>query len=175
MAKSPRLNDLQLVVLANAFKRDDGSVVPLPESFACDEEHDRVSKGIESLLKLQLILEQPITNRSRAWRTEGDEPIGLFLTEAGRKAIAPDGDEAPTPQIANPSKPANLSKGTSKVDQVIALLRRSEGATMDELTNATGWLPHSARAVLTGLRKKDHDITRSKRGEATCYSIQVAQ
>lgn len=168
MAKSTRLNDLQLVLLTNALKRDDGNVVPLPESLACDEEHDRVSKGIESLLKLQLIAEQPITNRSRAWRTAGDEPIGLFLTEAGRKAIAPDGDEAPKQPIGN------LSNGTSKIDQVIALLRRPEGATMNELTSATDWLPHSTRAVLTGLRKKGNHITRGKRGEATCYSIQVA-
>lgn len=175
MAKSPRLNDLQLVVLANALKRDDGSVIPLPESLACNEEHDRVSKGIESLLKLQLVAEQPITKRSQVWRTEGEEPIGLFLTKAGRKAIEPDADEAPTPPIADPAKPLNLSNGTPKIDQVIALLRRPEGATMNELTSATGWLPHSARAVLTGLRKKGHDITRGKRGEATCYSIQVAR
>ena len=29
-------------------------------------------------------------------------------------------------------------------------------ATLTELTEATGWLPHSTRAVLTGLRKKGH-------------------
>lgn len=173
MTKSNRLNDLQLVVLAHALKRDDGSVVPLPDSLARDEEHDRVSKGIDSLLKLQLLAELPITNRSLAWRTDGVEPIGLFMTEAGRQAISPEGHEASTPPSVKRGKPENLPKSTSKIDQVIALLRRPEGATMDELTSATDWLPHSARAVLTGLRKKGHDITRGKRGELTCYSLQA--
>ena len=59
----------------------------------------------------------------------------------------------------------------SKNDQVVELLRRPEGATLEELTSATGWLPHSARAVLTGLRKKGHAIVREKRGEVTCYRI----
>lgn len=59
----------------------------------------------------------------------------------------------------------------SKNDQVVELLRRPEGATLEELTSATGWLPHSTRAVLTGLRKKGHDIVREKRGEVTCYRI----
>lgn len=59
---------------------------------------------------------------------------------------------------------------TSKIDQVLDLLRRPQGATLDEMIEATGWQPHSARAVLTGLRKKGHVIERGKRGEVTCYS-----
>jgi hypothetical protein len=58
---------------------------------------------------------------------------------------------------------------SSKLDKVLALLRREEGATLAELTEATGWLPHSARAALTGLRKKGHAIERTKRGDLTCY------
>ena len=34
---------------------------------------------------------------------------------------------------------------------VIDLLRRADGATVVDLTQATGWLPHAARAALTGL------------------------
>lgn len=60
---------------------------------------------------------------------------------------------------------------TTKADIVIALLGRPEGATLDELTGPTGWLPHSTRAVLTGLRKKGHAIVRTKRDDATCYHI----
>jgi hypothetical protein len=43
-----------------------------------------------------------------------------------------------------------------------------------EIVEATGWLPHSARAALTGLRKKGHAIEKGKRGEVTCYSIPAA-
>lgn len=60
---------------------------------------------------------------------------------------------------------------STKIGTVIELLRRSGGATLGELTEATGWQPHSTRAVLTGLRKKGHAIAKSKRGDATCYRI----
>jgi DNA-binding MarR family transcriptional regulator len=73
----------------------------------------------------------------------------------------------PTNQTLQP--PAQLK--SSKIALVLDLLRRQEGATLAELIEATGWLPHSARAVLTGLRKKGHTIERAKRGELTCYHL----
>ena len=36
------------------------------------------------------------------------------------------------------------------------------GATLDEMVTLTGWLPHTTRAALTGLRKKGHVITSDK-------------
>jgi hypothetical protein len=50
-------------------------------------------------------------------------------------------------------------------------MTRATGATLPELTAATGWLPHTTRAVLTGLRKRGHTITRGKRDDVTCYRI----
>ena len=61
----------------------------------------------------------------------------------------------------------------SKTAAVIALLERQEGATLAELVAATGWLSHTTRAALTGLRKKNHAIERFKRGDETCYRIVV--
>lgn len=60
---------------------------------------------------------------------------------------------------------------STKIAEVIELLRRKDGATLEELTSATGWQTHSTRAVLTGLRKKGHTIAKSKRNNATCYRI----
>lgn len=60
---------------------------------------------------------------------------------------------------------------TSKKARVVALLRREQGAVMAEITEATGWLPHSARAVLTGLRKKGVTIEKSKVDSVTRWSI----
>jgi hypothetical protein len=42
----------------------------------------------------------------------------------------------------------------TKQDQIASLLLRDEGATLDQMVAATGWLPHTTRAALTGLRKK---------------------
>ena len=55
---------------------------------------------------------------------------------------------------------------------VVEMLRRESGATLDELTGATSWLPHTTRAALTGLRTKGHDIDRRKRGAVTCYHLE---
>jgi len=43
----------------------------------------------------------------------------------------------------------------SKQAEVIAILRRDEGATIDEVRAVTGWQPHTVRGVFSGaLRKK---------------------
>ena len=45
---------------------------------------------------------------------------------------------------------------------MIALLSREQGASIDDLTTATGWLPHTTRAALTGLRQSGYAITRTR-------------
>jgi Protein of unknown function (DUF3489) len=48
------------------------------------------------------------------------------------------------------AQPARASKQV----EVIALLRRPEGATVDEVRAATGWQPHTVRGVFSGTLKK---------------------
>jgi hypothetical protein len=48
---------------------------------------------------------------------------------------------------------------------VLSLLSRPQGATIDDLLGATGWLPHTTRAALTGLRKKGYEFAKSKNAE----------
>jgi len=45
-------------------------------------------------------------------------------------------------------------KRPSKQDAVIAMLRRREGATVDEVASATGWQRHTVRGVFSGTLKK---------------------
>ena len=48
-------------------------------------------------------------------------------------------------------KPARVSK----ISQVVALLRRPEGATAAQIMAATGWQAHSVRGAIAGqIRKK---------------------
>lgn len=68
------------------------------------------------------------------------------------------------------AQPLETPKTTRK-EQLLALLRRSGGATLADLTDATGWLPHTARAMLTGVRKKGFEIAKEKVDGATRYSI----
>ncbi len=50
----------------------------------------------------------------------------------------------------------------TKADTILDLLQRPTGASISELTKATGWQPHSVRAALTGLRKKGREVVRTK-------------
>ena len=69
------------------------------------------------------------------------------------------------------SSPAPVPSTPSKISVVLGLLSRDEGATLAELVEATGWLPHTTRAALTGLGKKGRSLGKSKRGDVTCYRI----
>lgn len=42
---------------------------------------------------------------------------------------------------------------------MIDLLQRDIGATLEELIAVTGWLPHTTRAALTGLRKRGYAVS----------------
>jgi DNA-binding MarR family transcriptional regulator len=70
-------------------------------------------------------------------------------------------------------KTPSQAKAPTKSATVLALLQREQGATLAELVDATGWQPHTTRAMLTGLRKKGHTIERGKRDDVTCYNLPV--
>ncbi len=63
--------------------------------------------------------------------------------------------------------PLSASRPATKQALVIELLSRPAGATLDDLVSATGWLPHTTRAALTGLRKKGYTLEKSKREDGT--------
>jgi predicted transcriptional regulator len=61
---------------------------------------------------------------------------------------------------------------TTTINIVTKLISRKSGATVDQLQNATGWQPHSIRAVLTGLRKKGVIIKReANRTRGSIYKV----
>ena len=124
-----------------------------------------------------------------AWRR--DEETGqahsLKLTDAGLKAIAADergSQSIPSTAVPQNTTAANMAAARSataaptataprqgtKIARVIELLQRDQGARLDELIAATGWLPHTARAALTGLRHRGYDV-RLERGETGRASV----
>ena len=67
-----------------------------------------------------------------------------------------------------PAKP----KVPTKSFVVQKILGRTKGASITEIMTATGWQPHTARAFLTGLRKKNITIVRECRKDGeTSYRI----
>ena len=170
MTRPTKLTDLQRVLLCTAAGRDDRSLLPLVDSIA--DQGERVVKAIPQLLKRGLV-EEVDTGVAVAWRQDGDRHVGVLITDAGQAAIGAGLPTSPEP-AGEPAAPPPAPERQTKAAIVLALLRREEGATLDELVAATGWLPHTTRAALTSLRKKGHVLDKSKRGEATCYRIAEA-
>ncbi|MCW2362984.1 MULTISPECIES: DUF3489 domain-containing protein [Sphingobium] len=165
-----KLNDLQLVLLSAAAQRDDGSLLPPPDHLA--DQAGRIRKVIPPLIRRGLIEEAATTDLPKVWREEGDDRFALVITQAGRAAIGVDSEQdaqAETVPIAAVVTPPNRTR--SKTEQVLDILGREQGASLDELVGMTGWLPHSTRAALTGMRKKGHVITLDKSGERACYRL----
>jgi hypothetical protein len=165
MARSPKLNDIGLILLSTAAARDAGSVLPVADSIAGKD--GEVAQALAHLLKHKLVEETPAGARDPAWREDGDDRFGFVITDVGKTAIDGGGDKEPA--AALPEKPQRQTKSAA----VIALLQRDSGATLAELVEATGWLPHTTRAALTGLRK-GHVIDKGKRDDVTCYRIIAA-
>lgn len=162
-----KLNDAQLILLSTAAARDSRSIYPVAETLTAGS----VPKAISGLLKGALVEERETTDQASICRADGDLRFGMFITDVGLAAI----DAGPVEATTAPSKPNTLKiERVSKSTIVVILLQRPDGATMPELIEATGWLPHTTRAALTGLRKKGHAIERSKRDDATCYRIAIA-
>jgi hypothetical protein len=76
-----------------------------------------------------------------------------------------------TPKITDTKAP-----GTSKLDTLVALLRTPGGASIQELSAATEWQPHSVRGALAGtLKKKGHSISSEIVDGIRRYRIMEAQ
>lgn len=65
------------------------------------------------------------------------------------------------------AKPDAAPKALGKLETMVGLLRRPEGARIDELQTATGWQAHSVRGAMSGaLKKKQGLIIGSEKTEA---------
>jgi hypothetical protein len=166
-----KLSDLDAILLSSAAQRDNGSLLPVANSVS--GAGARLTKAINGLLKRGLTEERPTSDKPAAHRIDGDVAYGLYITDAGNAAIGiSHGDgEGNAGEAAAPAPVAPDAPRVTKASMVLALLGRKDGATLAEMIAVTGWLPHTTRAALTGLRKKGHVLDKSRRGDQTCYRI----
>ena len=161
------LTDTQSILLSAAAQRNTGSLYPLPATITAPA--GGIARSLASLVKRGLAEERKTSTPECVWRVDDTTRYGMFITAAGKVAIGVDeGSAAPSRDSAPAGAPAPKQ---TKAALVLALLRRGEGATLPELVAATGWLPHTTRAALTGLRKKGRTLDKSKRDGVTCYRI----
>jgi hypothetical protein len=75
-------------------------------------------------------------------------------SEAPKKRGRPGKAEGASAQPAAPK-----TRDGTKQAQLIAMLRRKEGATIAQIVEATGWQAHSVRGALAGALKKKLGLT----------------
>jgi hypothetical protein len=184
-----KLTDAQLAMLSAAARRTD----------LCLTAPDKMKGAIltkvsEKVVKFGLVREVRAKAGAPVWRRDNaGQNYALKLTAAGLKAIAVDDGlddaiaprEAPQPQsdpdatkasghdIVDEHAKTLTPRAGSKLARVIDLLQRSDGATIPNLTEATGWLPHTVRAALTGLRKRGYAVV-CERGDTRDSVYRIA-
>jgi hypothetical protein len=147
----PKLTDSQLIVLSKAAGRNDGAaVVPRGMGKAA------ARKIGSSLVAHKLMREIQSKAGMPIWREDNKKNVSLVITRAGRDAIGI-GDDM-TASDRSPPKASAIAKASaqselrstnggprpgSKQALVIEMLSREDGASLDALIKATGWLPHT--------------------------------
>jgi hypothetical protein len=185
---SAKLTDNQHALLKEALRREDRCFV-LPSNL----KGGAAQKVAAKLIAEGLAKEIRAKAGAPIWRRDGesDQAYSLKLSAAGAKAIATNEELSAKPAPAFPAEASPLDakdssetshhaadasnappREGSKLASVIALLRRSEGATIVTLTKATGWLPHTTRAAITGVRKRGYSVVLDRSAEgASVYRL----
>ncbi len=172
-----KLTDSQLIVLAAAIAREDGAAsIPTKMNKAA------ASKVGSSLIARKLMREIKAKPDMPVWREDEDaRAYSLVITAVGRKAIGVE-DEADAKILTAASKrpigtKTDAKQGVafrdgSKSALLVKMLSAKNGATLPAMEDATGWLPHTMRAALTGLRKKGFVLSRDRQpGKNSIYKI----
>jgi hypothetical protein len=171
------LTDTQLVLMSAAAQRNDHLITP-----------KETLKGRAAQMALTAMIQKGfadeviVTCTQPHWRTDAEgQLIGLRITAAALKELGidaeqPGSDLASSVVVAQPDQPTPETTTTepragSKKVLLLNLLQREQGATLEEMVQATGWLPHTTRAALTRLRHEGWALERIKAASGSCYRI----
>ncbi len=197
MTSPAKLTDTQLAILSAASQRGDRCLIA-PSTL----KGGAAQKVAAKLVTAGLVHEIKAKAGMEIWRRDDEtgQAYSLKLTVAGLKAIAVDecssqsvpstgvspntndgaseaktGANVTAAQSATTPRAGTAPRRGTKIARVVELLQRDQGANLDELIAATGWLPHTARAALTGLRHRGYDVRleRGENGRASVYRAAV--
>jgi hypothetical protein len=180
----PQLSESQLVVLTAACQRPDRCVFPITARL----KGNAAGNVLKSLLNKGLIKEVRAKRDDTVWRHDEERGrITLVATKTAFAALGIDAQDAPAedetesapndtedageePKVQRKAKSrasrtaSPRPRDGSKQAQLIAMLRRAKGATIDEVVNALEWQPHTVRGAIAGALKKKLglDVTSEK-------------
>ena len=134
-----QLTQTQKTILVAASQRPDGNIEPLPSN---------INAGI----KPRVI--QGLLNRDLITQSDGN----YIINAKGFAAI-----DLPAPSKIR--RRANPREGTKQA-RMIALMQRTEGASIEEICQATGWQKHTVRGTFSNTLKKRLGLTVTSYKEA---------
>jgi uncharacterized protein DUF3489 len=102
----------------------------------------------------------------------GGAPEGIDLSKNTTRSPGKQSPQSKRPSeggdlaTANvPGADADRPRASAKRALMIGMLERPEGASVAEIGQRLGWLPHTVRAAITGLRHAGREVIRSKDAE----------
>ncbi|MBM3535118.1 MAG: DUF3489 domain-containing protein [Alphaproteobacteria bacterium] len=170
-----KLSDSQLVILSTASQRPDGCVFTITLKL----KGNAIGNVLKSLLTKGLLEEVPGRADDTLWRYDDGAPLTLKASPAAYRHLGidaeatsaidalPDRDRpsgkrkpakaaqtaAPVEADAKPRKEPSVRKDSKKA-QMIAMLRRAKGATVEEIAETLEWQRHTVRGAIAGALKK---------------------
>ena len=197
-----KLTDTQLIVLTAAAGRDDGSILPLPDSIrggAVTKVVDAlIAKGLAQRIEDERFAVDDVIRITRTGlaainadpddgaqaATDAHDGEDGTVTAPGSKTAATDANGATRAATSDddpatkPKKAPRRKREGTKQAALIAMLRRKQGATIAQIAEATGWRRHTIRGVIAGALKKKLGLTvtseKVKGGERTYRIIDAA-
>jgi hypothetical protein len=101
-------------------------------------------------------------------------PARCREAEKGRRAGLIDQLWSAIEALPDP-EPRSNAKRQSKQSEVIAMLRRPEGVTVDEVASAMGWQRHTVRGLFSGTLKKKLGLTLASAQEERGRVYRIAE
>jgi len=117
-------------------------------------------------------------SKNKTKSTKNAKPKNIVKAALKTKAKA-NGKPIDDSRLSDPMKAglaavAAMPRKDSKLDIVVKLLSRSEGATIDDIVKATGWQKHTVRSAISHAlaKKRGYKIVSDKpQGEKRIYKI----
>ena len=132
---------LEHAILEHAIDDNDGQIIWFP---------DNVKGGARQKVIQGLFNKALITCAGNdTWCVTAEGYVALGRDKPAPAAIHPD---PPVEAVVAPGRPR--SRENSKQATVIQMLQRPEGATIQQIMEATGWQAHTVRGTFAGAFKK---------------------